>query len=108
MHLLNIVTMKLETFTGPEKTPPYSILSHTWGTSVTVDGIVYEEPEVLYEEWDLELQAQLQTAVAASDGLETWELTRRGRKLLAYCKTSLSLGFTYGWIDTLCIDKRVS
>lgn len=107
MRLLNIATMQLENFSGPETAPPYSTLSHTWGTTVRVNGSRCEEPEVLYQEWDAALQADLLAAMNDGNGLETWHLGRRGRKLLGFCLRSSEFGLEYGWVDTLCIDKSV-
>lgn len=45
MRLLNVETLRLESYHNPEDTPPYAVLSHTWG-----------DEEVLFE--DLEETAQ--------------------------------------------------
>lgn len=82
MRLLNIETLKLETFLG--EAPPYAILSHTWG-----------EGEVTLQDLD-------------SDGLEEkpgW------RKIVGFCQTvkkHLSDPPRYAWVDTCCIDKTSS
>ncbi|EEU42739.1 uncharacterized protein NECHADRAFT_28110, partial [Fusarium vanettenii 77-13-4] len=82
MRLINIETLKLETFLG--EVPPYAILSHTWG-----------EGEVTLQDLD-------------SDDLEEkpgW------KKIVGFCQTvteHLSDPPRYAWVDTCCIDKTSS
>ncbi|KAJ4124538.1 hypothetical protein NW754_000236 [Fusarium falciforme] len=82
MRLINIETLKLETFLG--EVPPYAILSHTWG-----------EGEVTLQDLD-------------SDDLEEkpgWD------KIVGFCQTvmeHLSDPPRYAWVDTCCIDKTSS
>lgn len=107
MYLLNLHTMKLESFSSPESAPAYAILSHTWST-----GEADEEPEILFHEWTSELQEKILQEVqrdqfsslgssAASQGV------RIGRKLVDFCRLALAYELEYRWIDTICIDKRV-
>ncbi|KAK6954829.1 hypothetical protein Daesc_004798 [Daldinia eschscholtzii] len=68
---------------GDETNFPYAILSHAWGPE-----------EVLFHE--------IQGDRAAIQGKAGWEKTVR------FCKAALENGYTYAWIDTCCIDKRIS
>jgi hypothetical protein len=64
-------------------TPPYAILSHTWGA---------KEEEVSYK-----------------DLLECDGRTKIGYKKLSFCaKQALKDGLCYFWVDTCCIDKSSS
>lgn len=83
MRLLNVQTLKLETFFGALP-PRYAILSHTW-----------EEEEVLY--------ADIQDPAAP------FPTNRLGAsKVKESCEQAKRYGFDYIWIDTCCIDKTSS
>ncbi|KAM7195915.1 Heterokaryon incompatibility protein (HET) domain containing protein [Naviculisporaceae sp. PSN 640] len=83
MRLLNVHTLKLETFFG-EMPPRYAILSHTW-----------EEEELLY--------ADIQDPAAS------FPTHKRGaQKVLQSCKKAQELVLDYIWVDTCCIDKTSS
>ncbi|KAM0424411.1 hypothetical protein ACHAPT_010332 [Fusarium lateritium] len=82
MRLLNIETLKLETFLG--EAPPYAILSHTWG-----------EGEVTLQDLD------------GPDLLKKPGWT----KIVGFCQAvmaHLSDPPRYAWVDTCCIDKTSS
>lgn len=82
MRLINLKTLGLETFLA--QTPPYVILSHTWGPD------------------ELTLQEFNGPESRQSAGLT---------KILNFCKTiqsQLSLSVEHCWIDTCCIDKTSS
>jgi len=82
MRLLNVKTLRLESFVGDE-TPPYAILSHTWG----IDEVGF-------------------TDIQWPDGPPS---TGAGiTKVKGCCKRALDDGFSYVWIDTCCIDKSSS
>ncbi|KAF0328653.1 ankyrin repeat-containing protein [Colletotrichum asianum] len=78
MRLLNTTTFQLTDFVG--KAPPYAILSHTWG-----------EEEVLF--------ADISNPSVPKVG---WA------KVLNSCYLARSLGYTWIWINTCCIDKSSS
>ncbi|KAI1744530.1 HET-domain-containing protein [Xylaria scruposa] len=80
MHLLNVYTRQLQEFIG-DRTPPYAILSHTWG-----------EHEVLFQ--DL-------TTPRHKEKLGY-------KKIEGCCRQAILDGFKFVWIDTCCIDKRSS
>ncbi|KAH6868040.1 heterokaryon incompatibility protein-domain-containing protein [Alternaria rosae] len=80
MRLINVITQKLEDFTG-RPPPKYAILSHTWGTE-----------EITFSE----MQSQPDTRKA---GLE---------KILLSCNQARIDGHDYIWCDTCCIDKSSS
>jgi hypothetical protein len=83
MRLLNTTSFELCEFVGAINTPPYAILSHTWGSGeITFQQI--QDPSVL----TLDTQA--------------------ARKISACCKLAKGHGYTWVWIDTCCIDKSSS
>jgi Heterokaryon incompatibility protein (HET) len=82
MRLINVETLKLETFVG-DKIPPYAILSHTWGP---------DKEEVSF------------------DDIETRNIEKPGdgtMKLKGCCNQAKEDNLGYAWIDTCCIDKRL-
>lgn len=104
LWLLNLETCALEiVYGGLEAAPPYAILSHTWGAP---------EDEFLFQDWTSDLQNELKEALSPNT-TTSFQPARaaRGyasRKLVGFCLFARSFGLKYGWIDTLCIDKRVS
>ncbi|KAJ2902776.1 hypothetical protein MKZ38_000130 [Zalerion maritima] len=80
MRLLNVHTTELEYFLG-DCTPPYAILSHTWGKE--------------------EVTLQDVTAGRARELLGF-------AKIWHCCRVAMSDGLDYVWIDTCCIDKTSS
>jgi len=83
MRLINVESLKLETFVG-DKIPPYAILSHRWGA---------DREEVSYHD------------------IETGKFEERGngsKKLKGCCNQAKKSGLGYAWIDTCCIDKTNS
>lgn len=78
---MNTKSRCLEFFPGPHL-PSYAILSHTWA-----------EEEVTFEHLDRDKDVS---------GLKGWE------KICSCCDVATSLGFSYVWIDTCCIDKASS
>ncbi|CAG8955292.1 hypothetical protein HYFRA_00011274 [Hymenoscyphus fraxineus] len=84
MRLLNCFTLEFEEFLGL-KTPPYAILSHTWG-----------ENEVTFSDYRSHQQL---TPRSNSRGFE---------KILKFCNLALHDSYGYAWVDTCCIDKTSS
>ncbi|KAH7161826.1 heterokaryon incompatibility protein-domain-containing protein [Dactylonectria macrodidyma] len=83
MHLINVETLRLETFVG-DNIPPYAILSHTWGA---------DEEEVSFEDiWSGNLEKP----------------GNRAEKLKGCCNQAKEDHLEYAWIDTCCIDKKSS
>ncbi|KAI1328977.1 heterokaryon incompatibility protein-domain-containing protein [Xylariaceae sp. FL0255] len=80
MRLLNAHTREFKEFFNAD-VPPYAILSHTW-----------EAEEVSLQEFP-------QANAIAKAGY---------RKIDKFCQLITKLGFTYGWVDTCCIDKSSS
>ncbi|KAI0434793.1 HET-domain-containing protein [Xylaria sp. FL1042] len=80
MRLLNVHTRKLQEFIG-DKTPPYAILSHTWG-----------EDEVSFQD--------------LADPKHKKKLGYK--KIQGCCQQAIRDGFEFVWVDTCCIDKRSS
>ena len=82
MWLLNTETGCLEEFVE-SNTPPYAILSHTW----------------MNEEI---------TFVEIQNADETIRSKAGFKKIKKFCTLARRHGYTYGWADTCCIDKRSS
>lgn len=82
MRLINVETFKLEEF--HEASPPYAILSHTWGA---------DSEEVFFRD--------IQEGKFEKDG--TLPIKFEGS-----CKLAKEDGYRYIWIDTCCIDKTNS
>lgn len=80
MRLLNVQTLELEQFLG-NNTPPYAILSHTWGVE-----------EVTFHDLSSSKYQHLQGF----------------KKIQGCCKICRQEGYRYVWIDTCCIDKSSS
>ncbi|KAI1736248.1 heterokaryon incompatibility protein-domain-containing protein [Xylaria scruposa] len=80
MRLLNIETFETEDFFDGW-TPPYTILSHTWGL---------EKDEITFH--DIKT-GRIKDAAA------------RPTKLTGCCERTKKDGYKYIWIDTCCIDK---
>lgn len=81
MRLLNIKTLKLESYENWNTVPPYAILSHTW-----------EDEEILFH-----------------DIVADTEREKKGwKKILGACHEAEKLGLFYVWVDTCCIFKESS
>ncbi|KAK0713586.1 hypothetical protein B0T26DRAFT_651714 [Lasiosphaeria miniovina] len=72
MRLLNAKTCRLEEFFG-DYTPPYAILSHTWGKEEDVEAISPPTHKLGYEKI-------------------TWS-----------CRKAQTFALRYVWVDTCCI-----
>ncbi|KAF2158599.1 hypothetical protein M409DRAFT_32822, partial [Zasmidium cellare ATCC 36951] len=84
MRLINVHTLKLESFIDEESAPKYAILSHTWGQN-----------EVQY----LEL---INYRPGEDEERLDW------RKIHLTCDQAKIDGLKYAWVDTCCIDKASS
>ena len=84
MRLLHVTSHEFEDFTD-EKTPPYAVLSHTWG-----------ECEITFQDF----------RKACSD-VSSWQENEGFRKILQFCEQA-SGQFEWVWVDTCCIDKTSS
>ncbi|EPE34213.1 hypothetical protein GLAREA_07226 [Glarea lozoyensis ATCC 20868] len=82
MRLLNASTFEMCEF-FPHDTPPYAILSHTWGSK-----------EISFQDYQ-------------SHNLPSVNHPAR-RKLTGCCKQAKIDGIDWVWIDTCCIDKTSS
>lgn len=82
MRLVNTVSLELEEFFD-SYTPPYAILSHTWGS----EEISFSEMQDPNE------------AIRGKSGFQ---------KIVSFCALAKKRGFKYGWADSCCIDKRSS
>ena len=84
MHLIHVPTLKLVEYPYGDS-PPYAILSHTWGSP---------EDEVLFEDM--------------INGPEQAKRKPAFQKVDYTCAQARKEGLDYCWIDTCCIDKRSS
>lgn len=80
MRLLNARNLKLVDSVGAA-TPPYAILSHTWG-----------DEEVTLQEMQRNEYTHLKGFL----------------KIKACCEQALEEGLEWVWVDTCCIDKTSS
>lgn len=83
MHLINVETLRLERFIA-DSTPPYAILSHTWGS---------EKEELSF---------------ADIEGGNTRKAGCGANKLKGCCAQAKKDNLEWVWIDTCCIDKQSS
>ncbi|KAI0435502.1 hypothetical protein F4803DRAFT_545377 [Xylaria telfairii] len=84
MRLINVHTKRLEDFIDDSKpTPPYAILSHTWGP---------DHEELSFQD----LQADQEKTGPGRDKFEKC------------CAQAIRDNLSYAWIDTCCIDKTNS
>lgn len=82
MHLLDTTTLELAEFYD-SNTPPYAILSHTWG-----------DEEITFQD----MQESSERIRSKSGYI----------KIVKFCSRARHHGFQYAWVDTVCIDKRSS
>ncbi|KAI0143098.1 heterokaryon incompatibility protein-domain-containing protein [Xylariaceae sp. FL1272] len=86
MRLINTKSYIITEFMGAGQAPPYAILSHCWNHDP-------DDGEITY--------LAFTKGVNDPDGLG-WQKIKR------FCSIARKAGFTWGWIDTCCIDKRSS
>lgn len=82
MWLIEASTHRLKEFISHEVAPPYTILSHTWGSD-----------EVYF--FDM-------------NDVSTARQKAGFQKIEYICAQTIQDGLEYAWIDTCCIDKRSS
>ncbi|KAH9207125.1 heterokaryon incompatibility protein-domain-containing protein [Leptodontidium sp. 2 PMI_412] len=87
MRLLHSQTLEFKEFFNSETTPPYAILSHTWGSD-----------EVTFKEMRKYQKAERER-IEARDGF---------RKIRFCAKQAVKDRLDYFWVDTCCIDKTSS
>jgi hypothetical protein len=81
MWLIDCKTRRLKHFLNEKVSGPYAILSHTWG-----------DDEMTFDEFQLQDRP-------TKAGL--WKIDKT-------CRQALTDGYSYCWVDTVCIDKRSS
>jgi hypothetical protein len=82
MRLINTAALRLERFDDDTKTPPYAILSHTWGSE------------------EVSLQ-QFQDAATADEPVRTSVKAMLGfEKIVKACEQALEDEYAYIWVDT--------
>ncbi|KAI0555853.1 HET-domain-containing protein [Xylaria curta] len=84
MWLLNVHTREMEEFISYKQTPPYAILSHTWG-----------DEEVSFNDW----QYKPCGYVERKEGF---------KEIDKCCRQAIAEGLDWVWVDTCCIDKSSS
>ncbi|KAL6897667.1 hypothetical protein GGI43DRAFT_98752 [Trichoderma evansii] len=99
MRLLDTKTLELVDIAG-DNTPPYAILSHTWG----------DEEVTIQQLRRLGGHAQLASSSAKPlDKKRRTILSKKGYiKIAGAARLAVSRGLNYLWIDTCCIDKTSS
>ncbi|KAH7884123.1 heterokaryon incompatibility protein-domain-containing protein, partial [Phlebopus sp. FC_14] len=85
MHLLNVHTLALETFSSD--IPPYVALSHRWGN---------REDEVFYQDI---MQLSVRRDIVKKPGFA---------KILGCCNEAAKNRLSYVWVDTCCINQMNS
>ncbi|KAI1742782.1 heterokaryon incompatibility protein-domain-containing protein [Xylaria scruposa] len=97
MHLLNVTTLKLETFLDENNRPPYTILSHTW---------LPDREEVSYQDLETYHKALRHEQTAQADSISS----RKGFKKIQGCCNIASQchNLEWAWVDTCCINKESS
>lgn len=89
MRLINTETLLLESFPDLRRTPPYAVLSHTWGS---------DADEVSLQE--MMMPGVLESPTVAKPGF---------KKIRRTCQIALKIGgLKYAWVDTCFIDKTSS
>ena len=84
IRLLNTDTLELEEFFD-SNTPPYAILSHTWGNE--------EISFIEMQNNDVAIGSKVKVGF---------------KKIKSFCALAKTHDLKYGWADTCCIDKRNS
>lgn len=84
MRLINVETYELKGF-FTEKTPPYAILSHTWGAE-----------EVTLQDW---ARLKSDESIKHKSGFQ---------KIKGACRQAKKDNLEWVWCDTNCIDKTSS
>ncbi|KAF4819519.1 Vegetative incompatibility protein HET-E-1 [Colletotrichum siamense] len=87
IRLIDVKTLRMKSFNS-RKAPQYAILSHTW----------VEDEEVSFQEMCQIVEKHSHLAMLKSGY----------RKILEFCRKSISYGVDYAWVDTCCIDKSSS
>ncbi|TRX90612.1 hypothetical protein FHL15_008585 [Xylaria flabelliformis] len=97
MHLLNVTTLKLETFLDENERPPYAILSHTW---------LANHEEVSYQDLEAYHEAVEHEQTAQADSISS----RKGFKKIQGCCNIADQCYNlkWAWVDTCCINKESS
>ncbi|KAI0440048.1 heterokaryon incompatibility protein-domain-containing protein [Xylaria telfairii] len=97
MRLLNVDTLRLESFLNEKTRPPYAILSHTWLTDAEEVGF---EDLLRYHEAVENGEPSIVDSIISRAGF---------RKIRDCCaKARQSDKLQWAWVDTCCIDKRSS
>ncbi|KIM96550.1 hypothetical protein OIDMADRAFT_70621, partial [Oidiodendron maius Zn] len=97
MRLINTQTLELHEFFDT-RTPPYAILSHTWG-----------EGEITSQDWLYSNSQRLPGTSALSEGDINLLKSKAGYiKTTSACRQASLDSCDWIWIDTICIDKKSS
>jgi hypothetical protein len=99
MYLINTETYELRDFTGTV-TPPYAILSHTWG-----------DDEVTFRHMTLLGQCRQRDGsfLLRDKDVVKSVLDKKGFKKIKHtCEEAIFRKLEWAWVDTCCIDKTSS
>jgi hypothetical protein len=106
MRLLNVSTGALEEFY--DKSPPYAILSHTWGTEEVSLGELSSIPTDVFQGFVYDTSYPDINTPQPMDRHKTI-VSRKGFQKIAWtCCQAARDSIAYAWIDTCCIDKKSS
>ena len=121
MRLLNVKSRRLEEFFN-KPVPEYAILSHTWGENEIVYQDFQQSDHLLRLLREVQVsflsptQLKQKPAVPQSrlrnettlDSLKPYSSPSSYVKIDGCCDQALKNGYSYVWIDTVCIDKSSS
>jgi hypothetical protein len=96
MRLLDTTSLDIVSVAA-DKTPPYAILSHTWGAEVNEPTL--QQIQELTQVGRLDPSAWTRHPTALKKGYQ---------KIRSACGLALAQGYRYLWADTCCIDKTSS
>jgi hypothetical protein len=97
MRLIHLAANEFKEFYEPG-IPPYAILSHTWDA----------DQEITLSDMKLLSSLPATSAMLPIEMRHELEGKSSYSKIKSFCDTAAKDGFTYGWIDTCCIDKTSS
>ena len=106
MRLLHSRTLEFKEFFNQESTPPYAILSHTWGD----EEITFKDMRKYLKSVKMaETQRSVVEGGMLADCGHTIIERMSGFKKIRYCAEQATMdNLDYFWIDTCCIDKSSS
>ncbi|KAK8851141.1 heterokaryon incompatibility protein-domain-containing protein [Apiospora arundinis] len=97
MRLINVTSYLIKDFIGDD-TPPYAILSHTWGPG-----------EVTLQDMQAEFGGGDEAPYPSNNSSRIRASSKEGFSKIRYtCEQAAKDGLEWAWVDTCCIDKTSS